>query len=356
MTDAISETVNTVGDTFTGVMDESVKTIQNPQTWLYPMGGLVAGALVGGGLAFIPFHLLGAVGPWTRSGIYLLSGAGLIGYGINVGGDYGRLTTVAGAVVGGAGLAQVFGLFNVPGFRTIGSLLTNPSQAFASDERDLGIVTDPEAGVGRVLGQVGPDYDYRDINNAENTFDGTDIDNSVDEFVEATATMQNRYEPSNIMSSYVEGSTAAGTITQDFGAEGLSTGFQANNDMTVDDYANATDTLGLSKREGANPFLQSIHPSTPAYQPPVWYAEDIPEVAVKVPTASGGLDDIFSSYMYPGTTADENPFLLSIAMPSAGGSGHGVTFDLGAEEGTSYHGTIGRHVSAASGRGNVIGQ
>ena len=71
MTDAISETVNTVGDTFTGVMDESVKTIQNPQTWLYPMGGLVAGALVGGGLAFIPFHLLGAVGPsgwwpWRR--------------------------------------------------------------------------------------------------------------------------------------------------------------------------------------------------------------------------------------------------------------------------------------------------
>jgi len=36
----------------------------------------------------------------------------------------------------------------------------------------------------------------------------------------------------------------------------------------------------------ANPFVESVHPTTPSYQPPVWYAEDgAMFVSVDRPTA-----------------------------------------------------------------------
>jgi len=56
--------------------------------------------------------------------------------------------------------------------------------------------------------------------------------------------------------------------------------------------------------------------------------------------------------MKPGTSAEADP-MLSFAMPSAGGSGRGVTFWTA--EGTKT-GTMGRHMVSAEGVGSVTGQ
>ena len=93
----------------------------------------------------------------------------------------------------------------------------------------------------------------------------------------------------------------------------------------------------------SNPFVASITPVTPSYQPPVWYADDVPTISADAPVTKrefvGGQEDIWGSYIRPGSTGapalaeSENPFVLSASYPSAGGSGHGVSFDFGAEGG-----------------------
>ena len=87
----------------------------------------------------------------------------------------------------------------------------------------------------------------------------------------------------------------------------------------------------------SNPFVNT-HTVTPSYQPQVWYAEDVPtmEVTSSAPAAStmGGMEDLLEP-IRPSNSGEDysNPFVMSAMMPSAGGSGHGVTFDFGAEGG-----------------------
>ena len=212
-----------------------------------------------------------------------------------------------------------------------GDYLKSGSSAFGADGE---FVAQPD-GSGRVIGQFGANYDVRPIVETGKSFED-------DDFVTATVAMQDRFAPqeSKPVDSVMEGSTMAGTITQNFGAETISTGYMAPNDMGVNEFVAATDALArgtMDKR--SNPFVASITPVTPSYQPQVWYAEDVPtmEVTSSAPAAStmGGMEDLFGTYIRPSNSGEDysNPFVMSAMMPSAGGSGHGVTFDFGAEGG-----------------------
>jgi hypothetical protein len=127
----------------------------------------------------------------------------------------------------------------------------------------------------------------------------------------------------------------AGTITQNFGAEQQSSGwYNPNRTLKMNEFVDATDAMAQGKMDdNSNPFVASIHPVSPAYQPPVWYAEEEMMVSASLPTLNaatiGGLPDVLGSYIVPGSSG--NAFLDSVAMSSAGGSGHGVIQNYGAE-------------------------
>ena len=326
MTDLVSKTT----DGITDLVESGVDTLQS-KTLYYGVAGVAAAAIAGGIFTMMPFDRIGAAGNILRTGTLLICGAAIVGYAATKDASTRAFGTTFGSLTAGVGLAHLLGYFNVPGFKQLGGWLRTGSSSFGSE-----FVLQPD-GNGRVLGQVGATYDTRPM--AE-TGELIEDDQS---FVYATQEMADRYAPQERvpLDSVVEGSTMAGTITQNFGAESMRTGFQAPSDLGLNDFTAATDALAMGTMDKrSNPFVASITPVTPSYQPPVWYAEDVPTISADAPVTKkeyvGGQEDIWGAYIRPGSTGfaeSENPFVLSAAYPSAGGSGKGVAFNFGAEGG-----------------------
>ena len=326
MTDILTDTADKV----TSTIESSVDSLKHESIY-YTVAGIGAAFIVGAAFSRIPFDKIGAAGNIVRTGTLLIGGPAVIAMGKDKDSATKNFYTVLGGLITGVGFVDVLGYFNVPGFSTLAGWLRGGSSSFGSE-----FVAQPD-GDGRVLGQVGATYDTRAI---VETGELVEDDQS---FVYATQEMADRYAPQESvpLDSVVEGSTMAGTITQNFGADTTSTGYQAPSDMGLNDFTAATDALAkgtMDKR--SNPFVASITPVTPSYQPPVWYAEDVPTIAADAPVTKseyvGGMEDIWGSYIRPGSTGfaeSENPFVLSASYPSAGGSGHGVSFDFGSEGG-----------------------
>jgi len=329
MTDLVSKTT----DGITDLVESGVDTLQS-KTLYYGVAGVAAAAIAGGIFTMMPFDRIGAAGNILRTGTLLVGGAAIVGWAATKDASTRAFGTTFGSLAAGVGVAHLLGYFNVPGFRQLGGWLKSGGSTFGSE-----FVAQPD-GDGRVLGQVGATYDTRAI---VETGEVIEDDQS---FVYATQQMADRYAPQERVpiDSVVEGSTMAGTITQNFGAETMSTGFQAPSDLGLNDFTAATDALAMGTMDKrSNPFVASITPVTPSYQPPVWYADDVPTISADAPVTKrefvGGQEDIWGSYIRPGSTGapalaeSENPFVLSASYPSAGGSGHGVSFDFGAEGG-----------------------
>ena len=324
-------------DIITGAADKVTSTIESSvaalkhESLYYGVAGIGAAFIVGAAFSRIPFDKIGAAGGLVRTGTLLIAGPAIISWGKEKDIATRSFYTVFGSLVLGVGFVDVLGYFNIPGFSTLAGWLRGGSSSFGSE-----FVAQPD-GDGRVIGQVGADYDTRAI---VETGELIEDDQSA---VYATQEMMDRYAPQESvpLDSVVEGSTMAGTITQNFGADSTSTGYQAPSDLGLNDFTAATDALArgvMDKR--SNPFVASITPVTPSYQPPVWYAEDVPTIAADAPVTKreyvGGMEDIWGAYIRPGSTGfaeSTNPFVLSAAYPSAGGSGHGVSFDFGSEGG-----------------------
>lgn len=329
MTDLVSKTT----DGITDLVESGVDTLQS-KTLYYGVAGVAAAAIAGGIFTMMPFDRIGAAGNILRTGTLLVGGAAIVGWASTKDASTRAFGTTFGSLTTGVGLAHLLGYFNVPGFKQLGGWLRTGSSSFGSE-----FVLQPD-GNGRVLGQVGATYDTRPM--AES---GELIEDD-QSFVYATQEMADRYAPQERvpLDSVVEGSTMAGTITQNFGAESMSTGFQAPSDLGLNDFTAATDALAMGTMDKrSNPFVASITPVTPSYQPPVWFAEDVPTISADAPVTKkeyvGGQEDIWGAYIRPGSTGSpafaesENPFVLSASYPSAGGSGKGVAFDFGAEGG-----------------------
>jgi hypothetical protein len=326
MTDILTDTADKV----TSTIESSVDSLKHESIY-YTVAGIGAAFIVGAAFSRIPFDKIGAAGNIVRTGTLLIGGPAVIAMGKDKDSATKNFYTVLGGLITGVGFVDVLGYFNVPGFSTLAGWLRGGSSSFGSE-----FVAQPD-GDGRVLGQVGATYDTRAI---VETGELVEDDQS---FVYATQEMADRYAPQESvpLDSVVEGSTMAGTITQNFGADTTSTGYQAPSDLGLNDFTAATDALAMGTMDKrSNPFVASITPVTPSYQPPVWYAEDVPTIAADAPVTKseyvGGMEDIWGSYIRPGSTGfaeSENPFVLSASYPSAGGSGHGVSFDFGSEGG-----------------------
>ncbi len=326
MTDIVTE----AADNITSTIESGVDTLKHKEIY-YGVAGVAAASITGYLFTTLPFDKIGAAGNIFRTGTLLIGGPAIVAWGKGKDADTRAFTGVTGTIITAVGVAHVLGYFNFPGFATLGGYLRSGGSSFGSE-----FVAQPD-GDGRVIGQVGTDYDTRAI---VETGELVEDDQS---FVYATQEMADRYAPQESvpLDSVVEGSTMAGTITQNFGADTTSTGYQAPSDLGLNDFTAATDALAMGTMDKrSNPFVASITPVTPSYQPPVWYAEDVPTIAADAPVTKseyvGGMEDIWGSYIRPGSTGfaeSENPFVLSAAYPSAGGSGHGVSFDFGSEGG-----------------------
>jgi len=326
----MTEMLANATDKITETVDVGVETLKSKEL-CYGIAGVAAASIVGGAFTMLPFDRI-PFGNVVRTGTLLVGGAAIVGMTAKKGGNMKTTGLVTGTLMAGVGVAHVLGYVGVPGFKQLGDFLKSGSSSFGSE-----FVAQPD-GSGRVIGQFGANYDVRPM------VETGEVIAEDDDFVTATVAMQDRFAPqeSKPVDSVMEGSTMAGTITQNFGAETISTGYSAPNNMGVNEFVAATDALAMGTMDKrSNPFVASITPVTPSYQPQVWYAEDVPTMEVSSPAVAsstmGGQADLFGTYITPSNSAMgedySNPFVMSAMMPSAGGSGHGVTFDFGAEGG-----------------------
>ena len=116
--DVIKKTTNALTNALSDVTDvaqnipssatETLTTGSGRMTAAYSVVGLVGATLVGGLLTRVPFQALpmgNAIRTITTFGV----GAGLVGYGSKKGGDIGTASLVSGAILFGAGAAQILG-------------------------------------------------------------------------------------------------------------------------------------------------------------------------------------------------------------------------------------------------------
>ena len=289
--------------------------------------GLGAASLIGSAFIMLPFQKI-PYGNYIRMASLVLGGAALVGWSRKQSSDMKAAGTMAGTVMAAAGVlkgAADFGLGRLPGASTVTSAIEGGSTASFGSEQS--IMDDRN-----VVGQDGANFDTRPM--AE---PGDNPAEFGDEMDAGVAAMVGRYKPQERVpvDSVMESSTMAGTITQNFGADTMSTGWQnPHRSQKMSEFVDATDALAQGKMDNnSNPFVASVKPVTPSYQPQAWYAEDEMMIDASTPVLNaatmGGLPDTLGTYIVPGSSG--NPFLTSVAMSSAGGSGHGVIENFGAE-------------------------
>jgi len=289
--------------------------------------GLGAASLIGSAFIMLPFQKL-PYGNYIRMASLVLGGAALVGWSRKQSADMKAAGTMAGTVMAAAGVlkgAADFGLGRLPGASTVTSAIEGGSTASFGSESE---VMDDR----NVIGQDGANFDTRPI--AE---PGDNVAAVGDEMDAGVAAMVGRFKPQERVpvDSVMESSTMAGTITQNFGADTMSTGWQnPHRSQKMSEFVDATDALAQGKMDNnSNPFVASVKPVTPSYQPQAWYAEDEMMIDASTPVLNaatmGGLPDTLGTYIVPGSSG--NPFLTSVAMSSAGGSGRGVIENFGAE-------------------------
>ena len=337
---------------------------------LYSAGGVAVASLLGIGMTIIPFYKIPA-GNVLRTGALLGVGAYVFNRSRMEPGARSEAYSMAGGLIFTAGAIQVLGYaanavesvtgLRVPFLGTVGKLLS-PASAFGAEDADL--ATLPQQGNGNVIGQQTASHSYSDIRNAEDVnmqanmeMGGLvyDVDNAGSNvgtdwsFESMNTDMINRVPAADPIDSIMEQPALGHGVTQNFGAEVTDTTSAVRPYTESGAFQNKANSMGVRSLDpfsDSNPFVESVHPTTPSYQPPVWYAEDEAtiEQTASTPTPEiGGMHDTLKTYIMPSHT-----------MSTAGGSGHGVQAWFGAE--TSSVGFLSRHVSASEGTGHVIGQ
>lgn len=318
---------------------------------IYSAGGVAVASLLGVGMTLIPFYKL-PLGNVIRTGSLLGVGAYVYNRSGSTAGPMANTYAMAGGLMFTAGAIQVLGYaanavesatgMKVPFLGTVGKLLS-PASAFGSEEADMALL--PQQGMGSVIGQQTATHSYSDIRNAEGVSNA-----SADwSFESMNQDMVDRVAPGEPLDSIMEQPALGHGVTQNFGAEVSNSTNAVRPHTDADEFVAKTNTMGVKSADpfsNRNPFVESVHPSTPSYQPPVWYAEDeaTMEMTPGTPTPEvGGMHDTLQTYIMPSHT-----------MSTAGGSGHGVQAWFGSE--SSNTGYLSRHVSGSEGFGSVIGQ
>lgn len=134
-------------------------------------------------------------------------------------------------------------------------------------------------------------------------------------------------------------------VTQWFGAETMNSATATNRRMDMKKFAASTDVGGNRVRTGDDSMANVVGGTSMADSAPSMTTYDVSMEAGILPQTKelgGGVQDVFDTYILP-----------SYEMPSAGGSGHGVTQWYAESNQTGF---IGNFVAGAEGHGSVLGQ
>ena len=134
-------------------------------------------------------------------------------------------------------------------------------------------------------------------------------------------------------------------VTQWFGAETLNSATSLNKRMDMKKFSASTDVGGNRIKTGDTSMANVIGGTSMADSAPSMTSYDVSMEAGALPQTKelgSGMQDVFDTYILP-----------SYQLPSAGGSGHGVTQWYADSVRTGF---IGNFMAGAEGHGSVIGQ
>ena len=134
-------------------------------------------------------------------------------------------------------------------------------------------------------------------------------------------------------------------VTQWFGAETLNSATSLNQRMDMKKFSASTDVGGNRIKTGDTSMANVIGGTSMADSAPSMTSYDVSMEAGALPQTKelgSGMQDVFDTYILP-----------SYQLPSAGGSGHGVTQWYADSVQTGF---IGNFMAGAEGHGSVIGQ
>lgn len=328
MTDAISTVVDETSELIGGIIpatQETFTTKEGASDMAFALGGLVAATLVGGLMTMIPFQAM-PMGNVLRTGSLLVVGAGIFRHGMkNQNEGMGLASLVAGPLLFGAGIAQALAYTGL--FPRLQTMLTKDAESGYFGDMNLdNYKTIDSVEVDRSSYQPTQDY-------------GAEGDESPQ--VEIASRME-----ADPMDSVRQEAAMGHGVTQWFGAERLNSAVSGARHPSMKTFAASTDVGGNRIKTGDTTMANVLGGTSMSDSPDVVataYDVDM-EVGILPQTKElgGGVQDVFDTYILP-----------SYELPSAGGSGHGVTQWYAESNQTGF---IGNFVAGAEGHGSVLGQ
>jgi|TARA_R110002074_G_scaffold168598_1_gene330026 hypothetical protein len=296
------------------------------------VGGFILAFLVGRGINAIPFNIAGQmIGRAARTVVTFGLGAGILKYSM---GKDSVAGITAGAVFVTAGVLQA--LSYTGRFKALDNMV-NEGKSFSAESGYYGDMnlSNYEAidsvEVDRSSYQPTQDYGAETIEQ---------------EMTENTPQVEIAQEMvGNNLDSVRQEAAMGHGVTQWFGAEYMNSATSPHRKMDMKRFKASTDVGGNRASTGDNSMANVIGGTSMADSAPSMTAYDVNMEAGIIPTTKelgGGMQDVFDTYILP-----------SYEMPSAAGSGHGVTQWYAESNQTGF---IGNFVAGAEGHGSVLGQ
>ena len=313
-------------------LKETVTDKSAGSSLVWAMGGLVGASVVSMALMRLPMQMLPA-GNLLRTLITGGMGASMFYLGLkDKSAKYSSALIVGGTILAGATAAQILGYTNIGLFAPLNRMLTKQAESgYYGDMNLSNYEAIDSVEVDRSSYQPTQDYGAETIEQ--------EMTSGTPQVEEAQAMVGN-----NLDSVRQEAAMGHG-VTQWFGAENLNSATSLNRRMDMKRFAASTDVGGNRVRTGDDSMANVVGGTSIADSAPAMTAYDVNMEAGILPQTKelgGGVQDVFDTYILP-----------SYEMPSAAGSGHGVT-QWYAESNQS--GFIGNFVAGAEGHGSVLGQ
>jgi hypothetical protein len=295
----------------------------------WALGGLVGASVVGAAITMIPLQRLPA-GNILRLIITGSMGIGMMTVGSKDMSGSGSAFFVGGAILTGVAAGQVLGLVGV--FPKLGSMMTKQAESGYYGDMNLdNYEAIDSVEVDRSSYQPTQDYGAETIEQEMTA--GTPQVEIAEEMV------------GNNLDSVRQEAAMGHGVTQWFGAENMNSATSLNRRMDMKRFAASTDVNGNRTRTGDDSMANVVGGTSMADSAPAMTAYDVNMEAGILPQTKelgGGIQDVFDTYILP-----------SYEMPSAAGSGHGVTQWYAESNQTGF---IGNFVAGAEGHGSVLGQ
>ena len=296
--DPLVESVMTIPSSLT----DAVTTKEGATSLGWALAGLVGASVVGTGLTMIPMQRIPMVGNLLRVAVTGGMGVAMMNVGSKNMSGAGSAWFVGGAILTGVAAGQVLGLVGL--FPRLQTMMTKQAETGYYGHMNLdGYEAIDSVEVDRSSYQPTQDYGAETIEQEMTA--GTPQVEIAEEMV------------GNNLDSVRQEAAMGHGVTQWFGAENLNSATSLNRRMDMKKFAASTDVNGNRTRTGDDSMANVVGGTSMADSAPAMTAYDVNMEAGILPQTKelgGGVQDVFDTYILP-----------SYEMPSAGGSGHGVT-------------------------------